>query len=137
MPVLIQTGAMEVDEDEILDVNSVSISSSTISSFIMPRLKYNIPESLKQEIMVLFFSTSKGLHDKHHNTLKLHKTPLEIQMNVNEEKEHEFDFNITHGITPKTHFFDKDVGWIKRYYCATCVSLLHESAGEKVTRRQN
>nr|WPR16589.1 MAG: RNA-dependent RNA polymerase [Beetle peribunya-like virus] len=65
-----------------LDVDELRIAEGSIHSFLHPTFKYKSPESLISEVITLFFSTSKALHDPVHNIKNLYKVPVEIQKEI-------------------------------------------------------
>lgn len=76
------THSMQDDEGNDID-DMTRVANAKIKSFLAPEYTYNNPDSLLQEVISLFFCTTKGLHDHLHNIKDVHKTPLSIQHEIN------------------------------------------------------
>ncbi len=77
----------EIEDEDEVDISLSKLRGAKIRSVIDKNVVYKNLSSLIQEIQILFFSTPKGLHGKFHNAIKVHRTPLDIQLDINDYKE--------------------------------------------------
>ncbi|UHM27599.1 MAG: RNA-dependent RNA polymerase [Sanya peribunyavirus 2] len=83
----IKSRSAKHDERSEIIYDDFNLAECAVSSFLIPSIKYDNPMALLQEVVALFFSSPKGLHDPFHNSVKLHKTPLEIQDKINSKRD--------------------------------------------------
>nr|UUW20952.1 MAG: RNA-dependent RNA polymerase [Xiaogan peribunya-like virus 1] len=75
---------MTVDQDGYVDVSMAEQISSMFPSILDESHDFNQLFSLISECQVAYFSCPKALHEKAHNLISIHRTPVNIQREIEE-----------------------------------------------------
>nr|UYL95522.1 MAG: RNA-dependent RNA polymerase [Nanchang Perib tick virus 1] len=90
----------QVTEEGEVDISSMRIVDGEFPSYLFDHT-YRKPDQLLQEVITLFFCTPKALHGKFHNSVNIHKTPLEIQEPLNDV---DLPSTCTENVTERCHY---------------------------------
>jgi hypothetical protein len=98
----------EVFRPSILDkagtdeVHGFGYKRANLNDFFCQDVKRNQPHTVISEITIMNFLCAKNMHEHYHNFVKLHKTPIEIELEQRVDQPDswcEDEFRTTHGLT--------------------------------------
>jgi hypothetical protein len=68
-----------IEKEGLEEIHGFGYKNSNLLDFLEPNKRRNLPQTIINEITIMYFLCPKNLHEHHHNMIKLHKTPLEIE----------------------------------------------------------